>query len=99
MLEELRDYGWVLSRFPLEYVPGMETMWVHLEHAAFPEMHLSIEIHFKSGLSTKAKIIVSDDNIDRAGDSADVLSQGKFDVDAIWKACEEIMERRKTEWI
>jgi hypothetical protein len=98
MLQELRDYGWDLVVYePLEYSPSHECMWVSLENKAFPDMHLIVEANFVGAVG--GSIIVSDDNIDGAGDSADILTQvinqGEFDPDEIWKACEKVMEKRK----
>jgi hypothetical protein len=98
MLQELKDYGWTLShKDSFEYSPLYERVWIHLEHTAFPEMHLCIELDFEDDLSAKASLIVEDDNIDSARDSADVLIQERFDPEGIWEACEGVMQKRMLE--
>lgn len=95
MFEELENYGWVVPhRRPFEYSSDFECVWVDLVNAAFPEIHIAIEIKFY-GLKTKAILEVVDENIDGADDSYEVLSQTEFDPDEIWEACERIIRRRE----
>lgn len=94
MLDILQDYGWELKHDPFEYSTEYNTMWVHLEHQAFPDVHVCIEIKF-DGLNTQTQLSVSDDNIDGAGDSSDVYHQTEFDPNKIWEACEQVLKGRE----
>ena len=98
LFKEIQDYGWTLAYEPFEYSAKYECIWVTFKHEAFPRVHLTIEVNFRDGLTSKNTICVSDDDIDGAGDSMDVLVQQTFDPDEIWKICEGVMAAREL-WI
>jgi hypothetical protein len=95
ILIELENYGWVLAQDnPFEYGPKFSCIWVNFEHQAFPRVHVNIEIKF-NGLSSVNCLTVSDDNCDGAGDSRDICTQIDFNMQEIWNACEDLMEKRR----
>ena len=96
MLKELKDYGWELAdNNPFEFSSKYECIWIHLKHEFFPEIHLCIETEFVDGLKSKSNIIIVDENIDNAGDSAEVYTQTEFDAEVIWKECNKVLQGRE----
>ena len=87
MLKQLESYGWTLAEHnPFNYDTNSNSVSVCLEHLAFPNTQVCIEVAFRGdsdGLESINFITVSDDNCDGGGDSLDIYTNDIFNIDVL----------------